>query len=54
MKFNNIDFDTYFNSSINRMIDFIKQNKDTFKQFTKFTTECTDNKKYGNIGIWLG
>lgn len=47
-------FDTYFNSALNRMTDYINNNKDTFKQFTKFTTECTDNKKYGNIGIWLG
>lgn len=48
------NYETYFNSSINRMIDFIKQNKDTFKDYTHIGCGCEDNKKYGNIGIWLG
>lgn len=47
-------FDTYFNSALNRMTDYINNNKDTFKNYTHIGCECEDNKKYGNIGIWLG
>jgi hypothetical protein len=47
-------YDTYFNSSVNRMLDFMKTNKEFFKDFlTK--EECgIENNKYGNIKLFLG
>lgn len=43
-------YDTYFNSSVNRMVEYLREHKDLFPQL-----KCKNiNNKYGNIGIWLG
>ncbi len=54
IKYMRDNFETYFNSAVNRMIEFIKQNKDTFKDYTHIGCECEDKNKYGNTKLWLG
>ena len=43
-------YETYYNSALNRMMDFITENKPLFPEVK---CKCLNNK-YGNIGLWLG
>lgn len=43
-------YETYYNSALNRMMEYIKENEEQFKEFIKV---CKVNK-YGNIGLYLG
>lgn len=43
-------YDTYFNSAVNRMVEYLKENRELFPEL-----KCKGmNNKYGNIGLWLG
>lgn len=54
IKYMRDNYETYFNSAVNRMLDFIKQNKNVFKDYTHIGCECEDKNKYGNTNLWLG
>lgn len=54
IKYMRDNYETYFNSAVNRMIDFIKENKDVFKPYTHIGCECEDKNRYGNTKLWLG
>ena len=52
------EYETYFNDAANRMIDFLKANKDSFEEIVN---DCPCGKKlprlnakYANNGLWLG
>ena len=50
--------DTYFNDACNRIIEYLKANKDQFPEVGDYCP-CGDelpnlNAKYGNCGLWLG
>lgn len=43
-------YETYFNSAVNRMVEYLKENKELFPEL-----KCKSmGNKYGNIGLWLG
>lgn len=49
----------YWDSAVNRMYTFIRQNKDAFAELDGCDAECGGNKidikaKFGNTGLWLG
>lgn len=52
------NYDTYYNAALNRMVDFLKENRAAFPELD---AECGCgnkpnflNKKYGNTGLYLG
>lgn len=45
--------ETSFNHYLNRMSEFLCENKGAFPEYT-FDCGCEPNVKYGNIGLWLG
>lgn len=52
------EYDTYFNDACNRIIEYLKANKDQFPEVGDYCP-CGDalpnlNAKYGNCGLWLG
>lgn len=42
-------YETYYNSALNRMMDFIKENKSHFPEI-----KCKKINRYGNINLYLG
>ena len=49
----------YWDSAVNRMYTFIRQNKDAFAELDGCDAEYGGNKidikaKFGNTGLWLG
>lgn len=52
-------YDTYYNAALNRMIEYLKDNKDAFPELES-ECKCGGNRpnflnnKYGNIGLYLG
>lgn len=46
-------YDTYYNDALNRMAEFICQNKDAFPE-SDFICGCGKNPKYARTGLWLG
>lgn len=44
-------FETYYNEALNLLKEFLKTNKDFFKDYIKCNEE---NNKYGNINLYLG
>ena len=52
------EYDTYFNDAANRIIDFLKENKEQFPEIGNYCP-CGNklpnlSAKYGNCGLWLG
>lgn len=47
-------FETYYNSALNNLMNFLNNNKVFFKDF--ITSKCNEmeTKKYGNINLYLG
>lgn len=45
-------YDTYWNSAVNRMVEFLNNNKQSFPEYKVCGSELGD--KYGRIGLWLG
>ena len=46
-------YDTYFNDALNRMTEFICNNKEAFPE-SDFQCGCGKSPKYGRTGLWLG
>lgn len=47
-------FDTYYNSALNKMMNFINSKKNTFKDYLYIDCNDNNNTKYGNINLFLG
>lgn len=52
-------YDTYYNAALNRMVEFLKDNKEAYPEL-EYECKCGGNKpnflnkKYGNTGLYLG
>lgn len=46
-------YDTYYNDALNRMTEFICNNKAAFPE-SDFTCGCGKHPKYARTGLWLG
>lgn len=47
-------FETYYNSALNNLMNFLNNNKVFFKDFINIECNDKNNKKYGNINLYLG
>ena len=47
-------YDTYYNSALNKMMNFINSKKNTFKDYLHLECNDNNNTKYGNINLFLG
>ena len=45
---------TLFNDAVNRMMDFLCENKAAFAELTDGFCTCNRKPLYANTGLWLG
>lgn len=47
-------YDAYYNDALNRMMDFLCENKAAFVEVPDGFCSCSSKPKYGRTGLWLG
>lgn len=47
-------YDTFFNDALNRLMDFLCENKGAFAEIDDDFCTCSSKPLYGRTGLWLG
>lgn len=47
-------YSTFFNDKVNRLMDFLCENKEAFEEVPEGFCTCSSKPRYGRTGLWLG